>query len=54
MQHQQPQLYEQLTAGLTPDEKTVVQSVVHQADAIAVRQAAELAGSVAPIPNGGS
>ncbi len=41
LQQEQPQLYDSLTSNLTPDEKTVVQSVVHQADAIARRTAEE-------------
>lgn len=48
LQHEQPQLYESLTSNLTPDERTIVQSVVHEAEAIAAREVAE---SV-PVPNG--
>ena len=51
LQREQPQLYESLTSNLSPDEKTVVQSVVHQADMIARRDAAEAAASEA---NGGA
>ena len=51
LQQEQPQLYESLTSNLTPDEKTIVQSVVHQADAIASRTAAEAAAAEA---NGGA
>jgi len=51
LQQEQPQLYDSLTSNLTPDEKTIVQSVVHQADAIASRTAAEAAAAEA---NGGA
>ena len=51
LQQQQPQLYESLTSNLSPDEKTVLQSVVHQADAIAQRTAAEAEAAQA---NGGA
>ena len=51
LQQEQPQLYESLTSNLSPDEKTVVQSVVHQADAIARRIAVE---TEAAQPNGGA
>jgi importin-7 len=51
LQQEQPQLYESLTSNLSPDEKTVVQSVVHQADAIARRTAAEAEAAQA---NGGA
>jgi hypothetical protein len=43
LQHEQPQLYESLTSNLSPEEKTIVQVVIHQADAIAARAAAEAA-----------
>ncbi|KAI9743827.1 MAG: hypothetical protein M1818_002561 [Claussenomyces sp. TS43310] len=50
LQHEQPQLYESLTTNLTPEEKTIVQSVVHQAEAIATRAAAQ----PDPLANGGA
>ncbi len=37
LQREQPQLYDTLTSNLTPDEKTIVQSVVHQAEVLASR-----------------
>ena len=33
LQQEQPQLYESLTTNLNPEEQTIVQGVVHQADA---------------------
>jgi len=50
LQQEQPQLYESLTSNLTPEEKTIVQSVVHQAEAIAVSAAAQ----PAIVANGGA
>lgn len=53
LQAEQPQLYESLTTNLNPDEQTIVQGVVHQADAIAA-QAAAAAHVEAQAPNGGA
>jgi len=33
LQHHQPQLYEGLTKGLSPDEQNVIKGVVHEAEA---------------------
>lgn len=51
LQQEQPQLYESLTTNLSPEEQSIVQSVVLQADAIAAAaaQAEALLG-----PNGGA
>jgi hypothetical protein len=53
LQAEQPQLYESLTTNLNPDEQTIVQGVVHQADAIAA-QAVAAAQAEAQTPNGGA
>ncbi len=53
LQAEQPQLYESLTTILSPEEQSIVQSVVHQADAIAA-QAAAAAQAEAHAPNGGA
>jgi len=42
LQQEQPQLYETLTTNLNPDEQTIVQGVVHQAEANAAAAAAAL------------
>ncbi|CZT48324.1 related to importin beta homolog Kap119p [Rhynchosporium secalis] len=53
LQHEQPQLYESLTASLNPSEQTIVQGVVNQAEvnAAAAAQAAIQAAQV-PVVNG--
>lgn len=33
LQHEQPQLYGSLTTNLNPEEQTIVQGVIHQAEA---------------------
>jgi DNA-binding MurR/RpiR family transcriptional regulator len=43
LQAEQPQLYESLTSNLTPEEKTIVQGVVHNADVVAAKAAADAA-----------
>ncbi|KAK4926518.1 hypothetical protein LTR28_012130, partial [Elasticomyces elasticus] len=43
LQHQQPQLYQNLTSNLNPEEQQVVQSAVMQADAITAQAVAEQA-----------
>jgi hypothetical protein len=42
LQQEQPQLYNTLTTNLNPDEQTIVQGVVHQAEANAAAAAAAL------------
>jgi importin-7 len=42
LQQEQPQLYETLTTNLNSDEQTIVQGVVHQAEANAAAAAAAL------------
>lgn len=39
LQQEQPQLYENLTKSLNPEEQQVVQAAVHQADVIAQQEA---------------
>jgi hypothetical protein len=39
LQQEQPQLYESLTTNLSPEEQSIVQNVVHQADVIAAATA---------------
>jgi len=46
LQQEQPQLYESLTTNLNPDEQTIVQGVVHQAEANAQAAAAVAAGQI--------
>ena len=53
LQAEQPQLYGSLTTNLNPDEQTIVQNVVHQADVIAAQTAAA-AQAEAQAPNGGA
>jgi hypothetical protein len=48
LQQEQPQLYESLTTNLNPEEQTIVQGVVHQAEANA--QAAAAAAAAGQIP----
>ncbi|KAL3417133.1 importin [Phlyctema vagabunda] len=51
LQQEQPQLYGSLTTNLSPEEQTIVQSVVHQADANAATEAAAAAAAAtAPAP----
>jgi importin-7 len=50
LQQEQPQLYESLTTNLNPDEQTIVQGVVHQAEANAQAAAAAAAAGIAQIP----
>ncbi|KAF2097936.1 ARM repeat-containing protein [Rhizodiscina lignyota] len=55
LQHEQPQLYENLTKNLNPEEQQVIQNAVHQADAIAAQQQQALqqqAQQAAAAPNG--
>ncbi len=53
LQQEQPQLYQNLTKILNPDEQQIVQAVVVQADANAVAAQA-LAAATAPETNGGA
>lgn len=39
LQHEQPQLYQDLTKTLNPEEQQIVQAAVNQADQIAAQQA---------------
>jgi hypothetical protein len=48
LQQEQPQLYESLTTNLNPDEQTIVQGVVHQAEANAQAAAAAVAAGQIP------
>lgn len=41
LQQEQPQMYENLTKNLNPEEQQVIQAAVNQAEAIAQQQAAE-------------
>ena len=50
LQQEQPQLYENLTKILNPEEQGIVQSVINQADANAVAAASVAAAET----NGGS
>lgn len=61
MQSTQPQLYESLTKNLSPEEQTIIQGVVHQADALeqqahsqAQAQAQAVAGAGAAQPANGA
>jgi hypothetical protein len=47
LQSSQPQLYENLTKNLSPEEQQVIQGAVHQADAIALTTQAEAAAAAA-------
>jgi len=49
LQQQQPQLYENLTKILTPEEQSVVQTVIQQAEVNAIAAASRAAET-----NGGS
>lgn len=49
LQQDQPQLYENLTKILNPDEQVIVQNVINQADANAVAAASSATG----VTNGG-
>jgi hypothetical protein len=46
LQQTQPQLYDSLTRGLSAEEQSLIQSVVHQAEAIEQQQLATAAAAV--------
>lgn len=52
LQQEQPHLYENLTNGLNPDEKQIVQGAFHQADVIAAAAAQAAAAGASVLPNG--
>ena len=54
MRESQPQLYENLTKILTPDEQNTIQNVVMQADAIEAQAAATAAQASAPAQLNGN
>ncbi|KAI9793136.1 MAG: hypothetical protein M1833_000821 [Piccolia ochrophora] len=53
LQQEQPQLYDSLTKNLNPDEQTVVQSVIHQAEANALAAAQTQQSQSQSQANGG-
>ena len=52
LQQEQTPLYESLTSNLTPDEQTIVQSVIHQAELNAAAYQQALAQATAAAANG--
>ena len=52
LQQEQPQLYENVTKNLNPEEQQVIQHAVHQADAIALQQQQADLQAATAAPNG--
>jgi len=50
MSQQQPQLYQSLTAALTPEEQAVIKAAVENADRIAAEQVARQAAGGGEVP----
>jgi hypothetical protein len=54
LQQEQPQLYENLTKILNPDEQQIIQSVFHEADNKALEAANTEAAIAASLANDGN
>lgn len=54
LQQEQPQLYEELTKILNPEEQQIIQAVFHEADAKALAASQEAAAAAAAIEANGN